>query len=73
MATPVECLLEFNSRAELLRKMENLGLVDEGESRAGTVANHVAEDLGATVVNSKGTGFLSDAELLARYEIVSGS
>ena len=66
MATPVECLLEFNSRAELLRKMENLGLVDEGESRAETVANHVAGDLGATVVNSKGTGFLSDAELLAR-------
>ncbi|MFC3849855.1 hypothetical protein ACFORJ_06705 [Corynebacterium hansenii] len=66
MATPVECLLEFNSRAELLRKMENLGLVDAAEFDRESVAGRVADQLDGTVLRSKGPGVPSDAELLAR-------
>lgn len=66
MATPVDCLLEFNTRAELLRKMENLGLVDAAEHRAEAVADEVAALLDGTVVGAKGPDVLSDAELLAR-------
>ncbi|MFD5867750.1 hypothetical protein ACFWGD_03910 [Corynebacterium sp. NPDC060344] len=66
MATPVDCLTEFNSRAELLRKMENLGLVDASEFAGQLVADEVAAQLGGTVVNAKGSGVLTDADLLSR-------
>lgn len=74
MATPVDCLLQFNDRDVLLERMANLGLVDEAEleaaldalDNAGSSGAAAAADAAAADDAPESAGTLDDAELLAR-------
>lgn len=66
MATPVAYLFDFNNRSELLRKMENLGLISAAEHRAAVAVEGAAERVSPVDDEPVAPGAPSGVELLAR-------